>query len=219
MCSKKILVIENDLVWQEILHETILEVGYQCNFASTYVEALNSMVDEQPVAITLDLELSTDDAHHTEWEGWDLAEKAQQYGIPLIIITGYDDVEMASKAFRKYEVLRFFFSKQTLHKQARLFQNMLVESIVGDASLKDKPQARGEPQVISRAKLRKLLETFFDSTGVQNTAFDLGVNYGALSGENMPDKIRSLISHMEQRGRYLELIAYCKEDRPDIDWS
>ena len=202
----EVLIIEDKIQWQNILQETITSNGFTCKVAANYLEALQLLHTINPSVITLDLNLRPESHHEARWEGWLLAEQAQKRRIPIIIVSAYAGAERASKAFRKYNaVLLFFFDKSDFIDHQIEFESILTETIVVNK--------------ITRAKLRKLIVSFFDISELKDLAFDLGINFDNLSGDSGKDKARELILLMERKGRLDDLIMACEENRPHIVWK
>lgn len=68
------------------------------------------------------------------------------------------------------------------------------------------------------ASLRQNLVQFFDVSELKNLCFDLNVDYESLPGDTKADKARELLKHMQRHGRLDELVAQCRQIRPQVRW-
>jgi hypothetical protein len=76
----------------------------------------------------------------------------------------------------------------------------------------------GQPDT-NRAKLRMMIDKYFDKSELQTLCFDMGVDYDGLGGENKSDKARELVAYFQRRGTIRDLVAKCKELRPNVSWE
>lgn len=65
-------------------------------------------------------------------------------------------------------------------------------------------------------KLRLLLNERFSDEELHTLCFDLHVDYDNLSGDNKAAKARSLITHLNNRGRLDELLRLIRIERPEL---
>ncbi len=70
-----------------------------------------------------------------------------------------------------------------------------------------------------KAKLLELLRTYFDDSELRDICFSLNVDYESLPGESKADKSRELIASLERRDRIADLVAVCRQLRPNIPWQ
>ena len=67
-------------------------------------------------------------------------------------------------------------------------------------------------------KPRDCILSHFSLGEFRTMCFDLGVSYDDLDGEGLDDKAREFVLYMNRVGRCPEIIAYCKEKRPNIEF-
>ena len=66
------------------------------------------------------------------------------------------------------------------------------------------------------AELRTLLDQYFNLEEIETLAFDLNVNHEQLKGNTLSRKVLSLIEHLDNRHRLIDLISKCRELRPGV---
>ena len=76
----------------------------------------------------------------------------------------------------------------------------------------------GQPETY-RVRLRMMIDDHFNKSELQTLCFDMGVDYDGLNGENKSDKARELVAYFERRGIIRDLVAKCKELRPNASWE
>jgi hypothetical protein len=69
-----------------------------------------------------------------------------------------------------------------------------------------------------QADMHQKLTRYFDLTEIETMAFMLGVDFDSLRGRTKPTKVNSLFSHLAMIGRLPELLAYAREQRPNVAW-
>lgn len=109
MLNHRILVVDDDPSWQELLSESIQEAGigpYSLHVASSYNEA-DALLNRQHFHLAfVDLRLREE---ARELEGKRIAAKIVQQddGTSIVIATGHADVETALTAVKEWQVLDF----------------------------------------------------------------------------------------------------------------
>jgi hypothetical protein len=68
------------------------------------------------------------------------------------------------------------------------------------------------------ARLRQMLVEHFSDNKLNDLCFDLGIDYKDLPGEGRADKARELVAHVRRHGHTAELVALCRQLRPDVNW-
>ena len=71
---------------------------------------------------------------------------------------------------------------------------------------------------MDRVKLLDMLKTNFDDAELREICFNLNIDYEELPGQAKGAKARELITHLERRGRLVELANLCQKERPHLDW-
>ncbi len=109
MLNHRILIVDDDPSWQELLSESIQEAGvgpYTLHVASSRAEA-ETLLDRQHFHLAfVDLRLREE---ARELEGKQVAARivAQDEGTSVVIVTGHADVETALTALKEWKVLDF----------------------------------------------------------------------------------------------------------------
>ena len=129
--STEILIIDDNADIRNIINDLIVEAGYKTRLAANYNQALNEIDKKLPDVAIIDVKLDKGDN-----DGLELLShiKTKNKNIPVIIITGHANVEMAIKALKKgaFEFIEKPFNQERLLN----FINRAVENI----NLKNKNQ-------------------------------------------------------------------------------
>jgi len=127
--TTEILIIDDNADIRDIINDLIIEAGYKTRVATNYNQALNEIDKKLPDVAIIDVKLDRGDN-----DGLDLLQhiKTKDNNIPVIIITGHANVEMAIKALKAgaFEFIEKPFNQERLLN----FINRAVENI----SLKNK---------------------------------------------------------------------------------
>jgi hypothetical protein len=81
------------------------------------------------------------------------------------------------------------------------------------------PKPKNKPVETYRVKLRQNLVAVFNDSELRDLCFDMNVDYESLNGENKADKARELIAFCERRQSVPDLVARCRELRPNTSWE
>ena len=129
--TTEILIIDDNADIRDIINDLIIEAGYKTRVATNYNQALNEIDKKLPDVAIIDVKLDRGDN-----DGLDLLQhiKTKDNNIPVIIITGHANVEMAIKALKAgaFEFIEKPFNQERLLN----FINRAVENI----NLKNKNQ-------------------------------------------------------------------------------
>ena len=71
---------------------------------------------------------------------------------------------------------------------------------------------------IELSKLRDQLRDHFNLTEIRDLCFDLGINDEVLTGSNINDQTRELVSYCRRHGHVIDLIKTCQKLRPHVEW-
>ena len=95
--SAEILIIDDNSDIREILNDLIVEAGYSTRLAANYNQALSEIDKKLPDVAIIDVKLDKGDN-----DGLELLShiKNKNKDIPVIIITGHANIEMAIKALK-----------------------------------------------------------------------------------------------------------------------
>jgi two-component system nitrogen regulation response regulator NtrX len=150
--STEILIIDDNADIRNIINDLITDAGYQTRIAANYNQALNEIDKKLPDVAIIDVKLDKSDN-----DGLALLShiKNKNKNIPVIIITGHANVEMAIKALKTgaFEFIEKPFNQERLLN----FVNRAVENI----NLKKKNKEFED-------KLFYSYDLIGDSTNIQN---------------------------------------------------
>lgn len=86
-------------------------------------------------------------------------------------------------------------------------------------SRKRRTSSRSGRATSSQTSTREHLTTHFSSGELRDLCFDLDIDYDSLPGNGKSDKARELVAYCLRHGRAQELVARCRELRPQISWD
>ena len=122
--STEILIIDDNADIRNIINDLIIDAGYKTRLAANYNQALNEIDKKLPDVAIIDVKLDKGDN-----DGLELLThiKTKDKDIPVIIITGHANVEMAIKALKTgaFEFIEKPFNQDRLLN----FVNRAVENI------------------------------------------------------------------------------------------
>ena len=122
--SKEILIIDDNADIRNIINDLIIESGYKTRLAANYNQALKEIDKKLPDVAIIDVKLDKGDN-----DGLELLShiKTKDKNIPVIIITGHANVEMAIKALKAgaFEFIEKPFNRERLLN----FINRAIENI------------------------------------------------------------------------------------------
>ena len=111
--SKEILIIDDNADIRNIINDLINDAGYKTRLATNYSQALNEIDKKLPDVAIIDVKLDKGDN-----DGLELLShiKTKDKNIPVIIITGHANVEMAIKALKAgaFEFIEKPFNQERL---------------------------------------------------------------------------------------------------------
>ena len=122
--STEILIVDDNADIRNIINDLISEAGYKTRLAANYNQALNEIDKKLPDVAIIDVKLDKGDN-----DGLELLShiKKKDNNIPVIIITGHANIEMAIKALKTgaFEFIEKPFNQERLLN----FVNRAVENI------------------------------------------------------------------------------------------
>ena len=122
--STEILIIDDNIDIRNIINDLIIDAGFKTRLAANYNQALNEIDKKLPDVAIIDVKLDKGDN-----DGLELLShiKKKNKDIPVIIITGHANVEMAIKALKAgaFEFIEKPFNQERLLN----FVNRAVENI------------------------------------------------------------------------------------------
>jgi two-component system nitrogen regulation response regulator NtrX len=127
--STEILIIDDNADIRNIINELIVDAGYKTRLAANYNQALNEIDKKLPDVAIIDVKLDKSDN-----DGLELLShiKAKDKNIPVIIITGHANVEMAIKALKSgaFEFIEKPFNQERLlNFVTRAVENINLKNI------------------------------------------------------------------------------------------
>ena len=150
--SKEILIIDDNVDIRNIINDLLIEAGFKTRLAANYNQALGEIDKKLPHLAIIDVKLDKGDN-----DGLELLShiKEKDKNIPVIIITGHANVEMAVMALKAgaFEFIEKPFNQERLLN----FVNRAVENI----NLKNINKE-------FEAKLFSSYELIGDSNNIQN---------------------------------------------------
>jgi len=122
--STEILIIDDNSDIRNIINDLIIDAGYETRLAANYNQALSEIDKKLPDVAIIDVKLDKSDK-----DGLELLShiKTKNKDIPVIIITGHANIEMAIKALKAgaFEFIEKPFNQERLIN----FINRAVENI------------------------------------------------------------------------------------------
>ncbi len=122
--AKEILIIDDNSDIRNIINDLIIDAGYKTRLAANYNQALSEIDKKLPDVAIIDVKLDKGDN-----DGLELLShiKKKNKDIPVIIITGHANVEMAIKALKSgaFEFIEKPFNQERLIN----FVNRAIENI------------------------------------------------------------------------------------------
>ena len=122
--STEILIIDDNADIREIINDLIIDAGFRTRLAANYNQALNEIDKKLPDVAIIDVKLDKGDN-----DGLELLShiKKKNENIPVIIITGHANIEMAIKALKAgaFEFIEKPFNQERLLN----FINRAIENI------------------------------------------------------------------------------------------
>jgi DNA-binding NarL/FixJ family response regulator len=149
----RVLVVEDDPSWQQILGEILTDLGAQVDLASSYTQAVEMMRKEPHRLAILDLSLGGTD-HHNQ-DGIRVAEAVLRHdpGCTVLFLTGFATVELAVRVMRELNALTCL-RKETFRRSEfrQVINDALSQAplVQADETEEDRPAGRGIPRAASR---------------------------------------------------------------------
>ena len=144
MMKGKVLVIEDDINWQDNLRRFLEIAGFYVEIESNIEAALKKLQKDRFHFITIDMQLDEKNATVLEFEGWRILEIIKKLHLlritPVMVITGFEREYQELKKIKKVEDL-FFMGKGTFNRQE--FINV-IELCVNHIDLRFKDDHRGK---------------------------------------------------------------------------
>ena len=122
--TTEILIIDDNADIRNIINDLIIDAGFKTRIAANYNQALTEIDKKLPDVAIIDVKLDKGDSDGLELL---LHIKKKNNNIPVIIITGHANIEMAIKALKSgaFEFIEKPFNQERLLN----FINRAVENI------------------------------------------------------------------------------------------
>ncbi len=132
----KVLVVDDDAGWRELLAEMLTELGFHPRTCSGYGEALGELRREKFVLAVVDLSLSgvfwRVSRPAGDLEGYQLLKMTQKLRVPTIVVSGAASPADIQRAYGEYEIFA------CIEKQA--FDRAAFSRLAEEALQKHQPQ-------------------------------------------------------------------------------
>jgi DNA-binding NarL/FixJ family response regulator len=143
----RVLVVEDDAGWRDILSELLDEAGHQPRLCSSFGEARGYLHRDKYDLAVVDLSLTGSASPDDRMDGYQLLANTQALGIPTIVVTGVASVDDIERAYTERGIFACL-EKQTFDRRA--FQRIVDEA-------RDAAQASDELAHLTRRE-REVLE-------------------------------------------------------------
>ena len=224
MNDLRILLVEDNLNWQKILHAKVDQALQNIDHSGivrlcpTFAEAWQALAFDGPWHLLItDIGLGEDSYVSEQKLGIQLADRARELQLSCIVVSG--TLAITSRDVRnllmKHKV-HDFFSKQMF--QGRQFVKV-VESILKTAFNPSMPLPYSNSLFeVDRLQLRDQIIEYFDEGELRSLCFDLHIDYGNWSEMSKINKVEGVITYLHHRGRLTELLDRCRRLRPHLPW-
>ncbi|MBN1303402.1 MAG: response regulator [Anaerolineales bacterium] len=137
--AARVLVVEDDAGWRDILEELLVDAGFQVRICSGFGDALGSLRREKFTLAILDLSLTGDisdtwnpNQSHQNLEGYQLLENTKAGNIPTIVVSGVASPGDIMRAYAEQSIFAYI-EKQTFDREVfrRLVEEASAARLVG----------------------------------------------------------------------------------------
>ncbi len=133
---KRVLIVEDDPAWRQLLTETLEDMGLQADSAADARTAI-AMLHQQAYVLAV-VDMSLDPKDHRDRGGFQVLDAlaAHEPPVPAIALTGYATVEMAVEALTRHRAVDFL-RKETF--QRRAFMEVVTRLLQPERTLPNRP--------------------------------------------------------------------------------
>lgn len=137
--NKKVLVVEDDAGWRNILTELLADSGCDVRSCASYGDALGSLRREHFHLAVIDLSLAETPAWQAspsseDLEGFHLLAETRAAHLPTIVVSGIASVEEIRQAYQDYSIYAFL-EKQAFDRST--FKRLVEEAAASAAGLSE----------------------------------------------------------------------------------
>jgi DNA-binding NarL/FixJ family response regulator len=140
------LVVEDDISWQQILSEILVDLGLTIDVASNLEDALRSLKSDPHRLAIVDLSLSGGDHHNSDGLGILDAVRRLDPGCRTILLTGFATVELAVSVLTEYGAFTFL-RKENFHRAQ--FRELIGRALASAPPPENTPTKFTEPAIVS----------------------------------------------------------------------
>ncbi|MFQ5852402.1 MAG: response regulator [Candidatus Binatia bacterium] len=152
--EKRILLVEDEKNWQDMLHSILEEEGYEAEIALSYGEALGELRRKAFDLAVIDLRLVSS-IDEENLDGMALLGDALNRRVPVIVVTGYGTPKLVEEAYGEYGVFSFLEKKNF---DSSRFRELTREAI---AATKEVRQVQEELTPEQKKEFRELTKRLF----------------------------------------------------------
>lgn len=142
MAERLVLIIEDDPLWQGLLHEIVTDAGFSPVLAADRQAALRALNTFTYVLAVVDISLSMPD--HANRDGVEALRRMVELPsrLPAIVVTGYPTVDLAIETLAELNAVHFFCKSDF---DRRKFARVVQREVARGGVL---PPAQTEPEML-----------------------------------------------------------------------
>ena len=178
----KVLYIEDDEEWQNIMREIISALGYQLEIASTSKDALLKLKQSTYHIALLDKRLDENDPQNEEGLSIATIIAGLNEGTRIIVYTAYGNIKDAREAFRNIKVRDFIGKDRPISEIRKALMESAEEAVLEFR----RPGRTSELIVRDENATKEFLAGFPAKSGLGSNAQDLELFMRRLLGEYRP---------------------------------
>ena len=178
----KVLYVEDDKDWQEIIQEGISPLGYQLDFASTSKEATDRLKHSTYHVALLDKRLDESDPENDEGLSIATTIAGLGEGTKIIVYTAYGNIDDAREAFRNIKVRDFIGKDKPVSEILKAIEESAEEAVLEFR----RPARISELLLVEEEATKQFLSGFPSKPGLGSNTQDLELFSKRLLAEYRP---------------------------------